>query len=208
MSKYTRTAVIPAYNEGERIRKVLLKTSEYVDETIVIDDASTDETREVARKHAKVLKNGENRGYVHSIKRGFEKASGDIIITLDADGEHRPKYIPKLVKPIEKGEADLVFGKRKNIPRPSERLLSWLARRRVNVRDSGTGFRAIRSDLAGRLSLQGYCTCGLFALEAKSKNAKMTEVYAPTRKVEKPKGIGWSHLPQFFIVFRWLLKSR
>lgn len=194
------SAVIPAYNEGNRIERVLRETRRYVDEIIVVDDNSDDGTAEVASKYAKVFKNHQNLGYIASIKRGFKEADGEIIVTLDADGEHDPKFIPKLVKPIMKDEADLIFGRRDEVPRPSERLLSKIAEIKVHTKDTGTGFRAIRKNLADRLELKGRCTCGIFALEAHGKGARITEVKAPTRPIDKPRKVSWDHLIQFFIV--------
>ncbi|MGM0511033.1 MAG: glycosyltransferase family 2 protein [Thermoplasmatota archaeon] len=201
------TAVIPAYNEGNRIEKVLKEIRSYVDEIIVIDDNSSDDTAAVASEHANVMENEKNLGYIGSIKRGFKEASGDIIVTLDADGEHDPKFIPELVRPILDGEADLVFGKRDHVPRPSERLLSRIAQFKVKTKDTGTGYRALRKDLADKLGLKGKCTCGIFALEAHSKGAKITEIKAPTRDIDKPRRISWDHIPQFFIVIYWFLKA-
>ncbi len=198
------TAVIPAYNEEKRIDRVLEETSEYVDEILVIDDNSTDNTAQVAQSYATVLKNSSNLGYIGSIKKGFEAAEGDIIVTLDADGEHNPSHIPRLTAPVEEGKADLVFGRREKIPRASERILSRMTRFKVDVKDPGIGFRAIKTDLAKKLKLDGYCTCGIFALEALSKGAKITEVPTPTRDIEKPKGIAWQHFFQFFVVLKWL----
>ena len=194
------SVVIPAYNEGERILKVLKETKKYVDEIIVVDDCSTDETAEISKQYADVLQNESNLGYLRSIKKGFKHASGDIIVTLDADGEHDPKYIPKMVEPIKEDEADLVFGKRNVIPRPSERVLSKIAELKVNTVDTGTGYRALKKELAEKLELNGYCTCGIFALEAYRKGAKMTEIDAPTIKINKPKNVAWTHFPQFFKV--------
>jgi len=201
------TAVIPAYNEGSRIARVLEETQLYTDEMIVIDDNSDDDTAKIASRWAKVLTNDKNLGYIGSIKRGFKEASGDIIVTLDADGEHDPKYIPELVRPILDGEADLVFGKRDHVPRPSERLLSRIAEFKVKTRDTGTGYRALRKDLADKLQLHGKCTCGIFALEAHSKGAEIKEIRAPTREIDKPRSISWDHIPQFFIVLYWFLKA-
>ncbi|MFW5928108.1 MAG: glycosyltransferase family 2 protein, partial [Thermoplasmatota archaeon] len=133
------SAVIPAYNEGKRIEKVLKETQRFVDEIIVVDDCSTDETAKIAEEYADVLQNESNLGYIESIKKGFRHASGDIIVTLDADGEHDPKYIPEMIEPVKEGKADLVFGKREKIPRISERILSKIAEFKVNASDTGTG---------------------------------------------------------------------
>jgi len=136
-----------------------------VDEVIVVDDASSDKTSSIAaQKGAKVIKNSKNLGQLASLKKGFRFASGDVLVNLDADGEHNPEDIPYLVKPILDDEADLVLGKRKTIPRPSERLINRVARLRVNISDSGTGFRAIKKSLALKLKLRGRCICGILAL--------------------------------------------
>lgn len=194
------TAVIPAYNEGSRIEEVLKETKKYVDEVIIIDDNSTDDTADVAEKYAKVLRNDSNLGYVGSIKKGFKHSSGNIIVTLDADGEHDPSFIPDMIEPIEHGEADLVFGSREIIPRPSERFLSKIAQLKVDTFDTGTGYRALTKELAQSLELDGFCTCGIFALESYRKDAVITEVKAPTREIDKPKNIAWTHFLQFFKV--------
>ena len=201
------SAVIPAYNEGERIEKVLIETRNFVDEIIVIDDCSTDDTAKKAENYADVLQNEGNVGYLESIKKGFEHASGDILVTLDADGEHAPKYIPDMVEPIKLRKADLVFGRRESIPRPSERFLSKIAELKVKTVDTGTGYRALRKELAEKLELNGYCTCGIFALEAYRKGADITEVKAPTRKIKKSKGVAWIHFFQFFKVIIEFLRS-
>ncbi|MGM0405941.1 MAG: glycosyltransferase family 2 protein [Thermoplasmatota archaeon] len=200
------SAVIPAYNEEKRIEDVLLETEPYVDEIIVVDDASMDSTPRIACKYAELIVNPKNLGYIDSLKNGFARAEGDIIVTLDADGEHDPSYIPSLIEPIHQDRADLVFGSREKIPRPSERLISRMVKKKVDIHDSGTGFRAIDSDLAKRLELKGYCTCGLLALESLSYGARMTEVPAPTRSVKKPKRPAWNHIPQLLLVLKELVK--
>lgn len=121
------SAVIPAYNEEKIIVDVINRTKEYVDEVIVVDDCSSDNTTAVAlRAGARVISNRKKAGYIESIKSGFRNVTGDIIITLDADGEHNPEEIPDLLIPILKGEADVVLGKREKIARISERFLNWL----------------------------------------------------------------------------------
>ena len=202
--------VIPAYNEEGRVGRVVRETLSYVDEVIVVDDGSTDRTREeAARAGAKVVANRFQKGYIGAIKTGFREATGEIVITLDADGEHDPADIPKLVEPITSGQADLVLGRRGYVPRPSERFLNWLARRRVpQVRDTGTGFRALRTDLARNLQLRGRCTCGIFVLEAVARGAKVAEVSVRERPPVSPKRrrVMWEHIPQTLYVLRWLLK--
>jgi len=200
------SAVIPAFNEENRIGEVVSIAKRYVDEVLVVDDGSTDRTGEVAREQgAKIIRNERNFGYLESLRRGFRVAKGDIVVTLDGDGEHDPGQIPSLLGPILDGSADLVFGKRKEVPRVSERIINRLVRYKTGITDSGTGFRAIRREIAKRMKLNGFCSCGTFLLEAVGLGARVAEVEAPERSVKKPRRIAWKHLPQFFVVLKMLV---
>jgi glycosyltransferase involved in cell wall biosynthesis len=202
------TAVIPAYNESERIQSVLEETSRYVAEILVIDDKSTDATADIARTYGKVVTNDSHMGYIHSLKRGFKEATHDIIVTLDGDGEHHPRDIPRLVQPIRTCEADLVLGVRERIPRLSERIINFLTTLRVDVKDCGTGFRAIKRDLAKKLELKGMCTCGIFVLEALSYGATLKTVPITTRNIDKKKRIALCHFKQIMLVLKWVLRGK
>lgn len=109
-------AVIPAYNEDQKVGEVVKALSSYVNEIIVIDDGSTDETANVARAAgAVVYRLAINRGQGAALRAGFKKAlerAADIVITFDADGQFDPADVPKLVAPIIKMEADAVLGSR------------------------------------------------------------------------------------------------
>lgn len=204
----TITAVIPAYNEAIRIAQTLNQIKSFVDEIIVVDDASTDGTAGIASTHgAVVFSQAKNSGYINAIKRGFSHANGDIVVTIDADGEFPADQIPALVKPILDGEADMVQGHRNIIPRPSEKVLTWLAQRKANVGDSGTGLRAVRTELAKTLEIDGACICGIFSLEVLSKGGRIVDVPITLEQTEKPRKIAWFHLKQFFDVFLWLFKK-
>ena len=201
------TAVIPAYNEAAHIGKVIEEASLVAGEVIVIDDASSDDTRLSAEKAgATVITLPARSGYVSAIKTGFQHANGDVIVTLDADGELSPKYIQTLAKPIIEEKADMTQGHRTSIARPSERLLNWLANMRFIVGDSGTGMRAVRADLAKTLELRGACICGVFALEVASKGGRILEIPIQLNKTAKPRKIAWYHFRQFFYLLPWLLK--
>lgn len=208
-SKVKISAVIPAYNEADRVGRVIKETQRFVDEVIVVDDRSTDRTGKAAKKlGAKVVVNEYKKGYLGSIKTGLKKAKGKILVTLDADGEHNPKDIPRLIKPILDEKADLVLGKREKIFRISERFINWLTNFRVKVIDSGTGFRAMRKDLASKLNLKGKCTCGIFVLEASHYGAVIVEVPINLCLIQKRRKIPWSHLVQVFYVLRWLIRLK
>jgi glycosyltransferase involved in cell wall biosynthesis len=199
------TIVVPAYNEADRIEEPLEVLVERYP-VVVVDDGSTDDTAAVAENAgATVIRQSENKGYIAALKRGFREASSDIVVTFDADGEHRIEDIQRLTRPISDGELDLVLGARSTIPRPSERFLNELTRLRVAVSDSGTGLRALRRSLAVELKLDTACTCGTFVLEAATKGARIGEIRIETQTIEKPRGVAWQHGKQFFDVVRYLL---
>src|SRR3972149_3064522 len=113
--------VIPAYNEGQVIGEVLDAVPERIQgisriEKIVVDDSSEDETGTVARKAgAVVLRHIINRGLGGALSTGLEFAKRndfDIAVTLDADGQHDPSEIPKLIQPILSQQSDFVVGSR------------------------------------------------------------------------------------------------
>ncbi|HEC91636.1 MAG TPA: glycosyltransferase family 2 protein [Candidatus Atribacteria bacterium] len=202
------SAVIPAYNEEETIADILERTKKFVDEIIVVDDASSDRTSLIARNLAtKVIKNNKNLGQLRSLKRGFTFASGEIIVNLDADGEHNPEDIPKLIKPILENKANLVLGKRETVfIRPSERLIDYLVKLKTGIfYDSGTGFRALRRDLALRLKLEGLCVCGILVLEALKLGARITQIPITTNSSKRNRKILWSHIFQLFYVFKEMI---
>ena len=203
------SVVIPAYNEASRVGAVVSKALDYAREVIVVDDGSTDRTAQVAgAAGARVVRQG-NAGYIAAVKHGFQCAHGDVVVTMDADGEHAPQDIPRLVAPILSNEADLVLGARSHIARVSERFLNRLTRLRIrHVSDTGTGFRALRRDLALKLELQGRCICGISVLEPVSQGARVVEVPIEVRRIDKPRRIAWYHVPQTWYVLRWLMTRK
>ena len=114
------SVIIPCYNElntvGIIIDKVI-SSSDYDKEIIVIDDFSTDGSRKLletleSKKIDKLILNEKNYGKGYCLKKGIKEASGDIIIIQDADLEYDPIDFPKLIEPIRKGYADVVYGSR------------------------------------------------------------------------------------------------
>ncbi|MEJ2218539.1 MAG: glycosyltransferase family 2 protein [Gemmatimonadota bacterium] len=205
------SVVIPAYNEQARIADVVREARQVADEVVVVDDASTDRTADVAEgAGAVVVRQQANRGYIAAIRRGFQAATGDVVVTLDGDGELPASSVPQLAAPILEGLADMVQGRRDWIPRPSERFLTWLAGRAGPVGDSGTGMRALRADLARQLEIRGRCICGVLSLEALAHGARLREIPISLRSVAKPRRIAWYHVPQIWHVLRAMrvLRSR
>jgi glycosyltransferase involved in cell wall biosynthesis len=109
-------AGIPAYNEEKTIARVVLGAQKYAHIVVVCDDGSTDLTGEIAeRLGAVVVRHERNAGYGAAIQSLFKRAwalKADVLVTLDGDGQHDPAEIPRLVKPIEDGVAEVVLGSR------------------------------------------------------------------------------------------------
>lgn len=154
---FSVVAIIPAYNESNNIAKIVQEVQKYVSKVIVVDDGSNDDTYELATKtDAMVVRNINNRGKGAALKRGFTeclKLKPDIIVTIDADGQHDPADIPKLVEPIQNRIADITIGSRFHENSISEvplrrgmglSVINALNKSLIksNVKDSQSGFRA------------------------------------------------------------------
>jgi hypothetical protein len=109
-------ACIPAFNEEKTIGKVVLQAQRYVNKIIVCDDGSTDMTGEIAaRLGADVIRHERNLGYGAAIQSLFRRAkelNADVSVTLDADGQHDPREIPNVIKPVLDDVADIAIGSR------------------------------------------------------------------------------------------------
>jgi len=114
------TIIIPCFNEVNTIRQIIDKIIEinnYEKEIIVIDDFSTDGSRQILSEIEKIsisklILNERNYGKGYCIKKGIEEATGDIVIIQDADLEYDPSDYEKLIEPIHKNQADVVYGSR------------------------------------------------------------------------------------------------
>lgn len=143
-------AVIPAFNESERIREVIIGTREYLP-VLVVDDGSSDRTSDVARENgAQVLRQEPNQGKGAALIRGFRFALDngyEAVVTLDADGQHDPAEIPLFIAEFVKG-ADLVIGQRdfRKMPFPrnfSNTIGTWSFSRALGQHcpDNQSGYR-------------------------------------------------------------------
>ena len=114
----TLSVVIPVYNERNYILEVIERVKDVgiVNEIVVVDDCSSDGTREILTAVndplVKILFHERNQGKGAALRTGFSKVTGDIVIIQDADLEYDPQEYPRLLKPILDGKADVVYGSR------------------------------------------------------------------------------------------------
>ena len=163
------TVVIPAKNESVTIQDVIEGIRPYADEILVVDGHSTDDTRKMALELGARVELDRGLGKGDAVRIAIEKAKGEVVVFIDADGSHEPSDIPKLVAPILGGEADLVIGSRgrggsdeaygtvTDFVRNTGGHVILLAinyRYGVRLTDSQNGFRAIRTDVARALGLK------------------------------------------------------
>src|SRR5438552_4390748 len=118
------TAIIPCLNEEQGIERVLAKIPEFVDEAIVVDNGSTDNTSKVALGlGAKVIRE-DVRGYGRAYKTGFASATGDLIVTLDGDHSYPPDAISYLIEAFLHLDADFLNASR--FPVLDRKAMSWI----------------------------------------------------------------------------------
>jgi len=161
-------AIIPAFNEQASIGVVARQTRQYVDEVVVVDDGSVDQTaHEAEAAGVTCLRLAKNQGKGAAMRAGLEWALArdfDWLLFLDGDGQHRPQDIPSLIHAASQSCAEMVIGVRNfDLGRmPRHRFLSNSLGSRVAsllvgrpIRDSQCGFRLVRADALRRVRLRG-----------------------------------------------------
>jgi glycosyltransferase involved in cell wall biosynthesis len=181
---------MPAYNEARYIGSVILQARQHADEVIVVDDGSADNTTSVARlAGATVVRHEKNEGYGSTIRRLLSEARqrrADILVVLDADAQHNPDEIPRLVEGIT-GGADIVIGSREmqankiaGYRRLGQRFLSRMTgiASRKRLSDTESGFRAYSRKAMDTLELKetGMAVSSEIISEAAGKGLEIGEV--------------------------------
>ena len=185
-------ACIPAFNVANQIKEVITKSQDYVDQVIVCDDGSSDQTFTNAESSgALVLKHQKNLGKGAALKTLLKKAkelNADIVVTIDGDGQFLPEEIPKLVKPIKDNQFDLVIGNRfldkKEMPsyrKAGNRMLDKFTKLAANLpfEDTQSGFRAYSKNAIDKISFStnGFGVDSEILVDAANKGLKITEQY-------------------------------
>lgn len=214
--------VIAAYNEEKSIGKVVSELAKAgYNNVVVVDDGSKDRTFESASEHAPhVLSHALNRGQGAALKTGIDYAlenKADFIVTFDADGQHRVEDIPRMVKPVLTGEADITLGSRflgsaTNLPFMRKIFLKggaiviWLMYG-IKLTDSHNGFRAMSRDAAEAIDLKSDRMehASEFIDEIKRKKLRHEEIPVVIKYTDYSKARGQSNWNAFRILYKMLL---
>lgn len=165
------SVVIPVYNELKTLDEILrrVKATNLADEIIVVDDGSTDGTRTLYEKYAtdglvKIILHEQNQGKGAAVVTGIKATKGDVIVIQDADLEYDPREYPNLLRPLEEGLADVVYGSRfLGAPRRAtmfwhmvaNKLLTFLTNILYNniLTDMETGYKVFRKSVVDGITI-------------------------------------------------------
>lgn len=163
---------MPVYNERETIQEIIrrVKESPVVNEIIIVDDGSTDGTREILdglrnEKLIQVILHDKNMGKGAAVRSGIQAVAGDLLIIQDADLEYDPRDYPKLLQPIQEDIADVVYGSRflGEARRPiyfwnmvANKILTFTTNIFYNniLSDMETGYKLLKKEIASSLNLK------------------------------------------------------
>ena len=189
------SVIIPVYNEELTIGNIIDRVKAVVQQTglkneiIVVDDCSYDKSLEIAKEHnAQIYTLKRHLGKGYALRAGFAKAKGDIIVTIDSDGSHKPEELPRVLAPIVQDKADLVIGSRylnqKNV---ATRKLNAFGVKLFNsfielltgvaITDSQSGYRAMKREVmkSQKLKSGGYEIESEMLVKTAKKGFRITE---------------------------------
>jgi len=217
------TVVIPAFNEGKRIGKVLKSLSKYPYSVIVVNDGSSDNTADIVEKFGQVelITHKKNQGQGAALKSGIRaalKSKSDIIVTFDADGQHRPAEIEKFIEKIEEGY-DVVLGSRflKKTKLPIGRKIilkgSILVERiliGIKLTDAHNGFRAFSAKAARKIKIneRGMAHASEIVYRIKKNNLNYVEVPVNIKYSAETLEKGGNSIKRAFNILSKILKWR
>jgi len=166
------SVIIPVYNEVKTIDEILrrVEAENIVTEILIVDDGSTDGTREKLASlnedgHLRIILHDENQGKGAAVRTGIQEASGDVFLIQDADLEYDPRDYPALIKPIDEGIADVVYGSRfLGGPRRTamfwhmvaNKMLTFMTNLLYNtiLSDMETGYKVFKQEIVSGMKLR------------------------------------------------------
>ena len=166
------SAIIPVFNEEQTVGNIIQRAKAVLEklgfryEIIVVDDCSSDRSLETAKREGvKVYLLKEHMGKGYALRAGLAKAKGEVVVTIDSDGSHRPEELPLLLIPVLQNHADLVIGSRYLNQEPvaarklnafGVRLFNFLIKLFTNatVSDSQSGYRVMKSTVLAGMRLK------------------------------------------------------
>ncbi|MFW6014456.1 MAG: glycosyltransferase family 2 protein [Candidatus Nanoarchaeia archaeon] len=187
------SVIIPAYNEGPTIGRIVSSSLRYVNEVVVVDDCSTDCTVNAALENgARVISNESRLGYSKSIEIGINNAVNSQVITMDGDGEHDPRDIEKFIEFYKNHNPNIIIGERDKLPRRMERVMSSFFYEFYNISDVFCGFRLIQKSLLKELeNFSTGADYGLsFIIDAYNKGYKILNMHVDNSYRRKNPQIG------------------
>lgn len=217
MEKCILSVVMPVYNEKDTILKIIDKVLRLgiVKELIVVDDGSTDGTKELIKNakfdsRVKLYFHDKNLGKGASLRTGFKETRGDVVVTQDADLEYDPNEFLEMIRPIEEGLADVVYGSRLSGGRPQRVYLFWhkagndfltfVTNLLYNstLTDMETGYKMFKKNIIDGITIRsdGFSVePELTAKLLKNKNLKVYEMPISYygRSYAEGKKISWKH---------------
>jgi glycosyltransferase involved in cell wall biosynthesis len=213
--------LMPAYNEERHIAEVVREVLKHVPDVVVIDDGSKDRTAEVAEKAgAIVVRQGTNQGKGAALTAGFAYARQhgfEVLITMDADGQHLPDEVPKFVEAYERTGIPVLIGNRMSdlekmpiVRKQTNLFMSWLLGRVAGqyIPDTQCGFRLYRCDIlplvstdAGRFAAESEILLNLAHRGVRIDSVRVSTVYGGEQSKIRP-------IPDTIRFFRMLWKHR